>query len=170
MDNRQSIGAQCATIGLISDTHGLLRHEALDALRGADLVIHAGDVGGSEIIEALERLAPVIAVRGNTDNELWAADLPETAIVEAGSTVIYVLHDAGKLDLDPPAAGIQMVVSGHSHKPSLTERRGVLYINPGSAGPRRFALPVTVARVNLRRIPWDVSFIDLSSAGCAPDR
>ena len=170
MDDYRNIGASCTTLGLISDTHGLLRLEALDALRGADLIIHAGDVGGPEIIEALKNLAPVIAVRGNTDNDPWAAELPSTAAVEAGSALIYVLHDAGKLDLDPPAAGFQMVVTGHSHRPSLTERDGVLHVNPGSAGPRRFNLPLTVARVNLTRTPWEVNFIHLSSAEHAPDR
>ncbi len=149
-------------IGLISDTHGLLRPEALRALKGSDLIIHAGDVGGPEILEELGRLAPaVVAVKGNVDTDAWCSDLPETAVAEAGSTLIYVLHDVKALDVKPAAAGIAMVVSGHSHKPLSEEREGVLYVNPGSAGPRRFNLPVTVARVDLRQKPWRVDFIDL---------
>jgi putative phosphoesterase len=123
-----------ASIGVISDTHGLLRQEAIEALRGSDLIIHAGDIGGPEIIDALESLAPVVAVRGNTDHGRWADSLPETAIAEAGETLIYVLHDIHALDLDPAAAGFRMVVSGHSHKPERSERAAVIYLNPGSAG------------------------------------
>jgi putative phosphoesterase len=149
------------TIGLISDTHGLLRQEALRALEGADLIIHAGDVGGAEILEELRRLAPVVAVKGNIDTGPGSADLPETAVAEAGSVLIYVLHDVNALDLNPKAAGIAMVVSGHSHKPSNEEREGMRYVNPGSAGPRRFNLPVTVARVNVAREPWRVEFVEL---------
>jgi putative phosphoesterase len=148
-------------IGLISDTHGLLRPEALCALEGSDLIIHAGDVGAAEILEELRRLAPVVAVKGNVDTDAWCADLPETAVAEAGSSVIYVLHDVKALDLKPAAAGIAMVVSGHSHKLLREEREGVLYVNPGSAGPRRFNLPVTVARVDLRHQPWRVAFVEL---------
>lgn len=148
-------------IGIISDTHGLLREEALLALKGSDLIIHAGDVGNPEIIQALKSLAPVFAVRGNVDTQPWARALPETEVIEAGSATIYVLHDAHALDLDPAAAGFHIVVSGHSHKPARTEHGGVLYINPGSAGPRRFDLPVTIARLYLGRTPWKVEFIDL---------
>jgi putative phosphoesterase len=151
-----------AAVGLISDTHGLLRPEALVALRGSDLIIHAGDVGKPEIIEQLRSLAPVVAVRGNIDKGPWASHLPLTAIAEAGSALIYVLHDIAELDLDPVAAKINVVVSGHSHKPGHTERNGVMYLNPGSAGPRRFQLPITVARLYLRTLPWRVEFIDLS--------
>jgi putative phosphoesterase len=146
-------------IGLISDTHGLLRDKALEALRGSELFIHAGDVGKPEILTALRQLAPVIAVKGNIDTAEWASDLPATALVEAAAANIYVLHDVHELDLDPVAAGIQIVVSGHSHKPSRAEKSGVLYINPGSAGPRRFQLPVTVASLNPATL--DVTFIDL---------
>ena len=151
-------------LGLISDTHGLLRKEALEALRGSQLIIHAGDVGKPEILEALRKLAPVVAVRGNVDTEPWAQALPETAVAEAGEVKIYVLHDVNALDLDPATAGIRIVVSGHSHKPGKMVRDGVLYINPGSAGPRRFQLAVTVARLNLEKEPWDVEFVDLESA------
>jgi uncharacterized protein len=148
-------------IGLISDTHGLLRDEALEALRGSELIIHAGDVGKPEILTALRQQAPVIAVKGNVDTAAWTSELPATAIIEAGPATIYILHDVHELDLDPTAAGIQIVVSGHSHKPSHIERSGVLYINPGSAGPRRFQLPVTVARLDLAAKPWTVEFVDL---------
>ena len=148
-------------IGLISDTHGLLRDEAVEVLRGSELIVHAGDVGKPEILTVLRQLAPVVAVKGNIDKASWASQLPATAIVEAGPATIYVLHDLQELDLDPAAAGIQIVVSGHSHKPSRTERAGILYINPGSAGPRRFQLPVTVARLDLAVTPWDVTFVDV---------
>ena len=155
--------SRIAVVGLISDTHGLLRPEALRALEGSDLIIHAGDVGKPEILDDLRALAPVVAVRGNVDHGEWASALPLTAAAEAGPAVIYVLHDVQQLDVDPVAAGFHVVVSGHSHKPSRTERGGVLYINPGSAGPRRFKLPVTVARLDLRQSPWAVEFIDLAA-------
>ncbi|HTF25523.1 MAG TPA: metallophosphoesterase family protein [Candidatus Limnocylindria bacterium] len=151
-------------IGLISDTHGLLRKEAVEALGGSEMVIHAGDVGKPEILEELRKIAPVVAVRGNVDTEPWAQTLPETAVVEAGAAMIYVLHDVKALDLDPAASGFQIVVSGHSHKPGKTERDGVLYINPGSAGPRRFQLPVTVARLNLGRTTFGVEFVYLEDS------
>ena len=152
-------------IGLISDTHGLLRKEAQETLRGSELIIHAGDVGKREILEELRKIAPVVAVRGNVDKEPWAKVLPETAVAEAGAVLIYVLHDANALDLNPAAAGFRIVVSGHSHKPGKTERDGVLYINPGSAGPPRLQLPVTVARLNLGRIPYEVEFVNLEVRG-----
>jgi putative phosphoesterase len=151
-----------ASVGLISDTHGLLRPEALVALRGSDLIIHAGDVGKLEIIEQLRALARVVAVRGNVDKGEWASRLPLTAVADAGSALLYVLHDIAELDLDSVAAQFNVVVSGHSHKPGQTERNGVMYLNPGSAGPRRFNLPITVARLDLRALPWRVEFIDLS--------
>jgi putative phosphoesterase len=150
-----------ASVGLISDTHGLLRPEALVALRCSDLIIHAGDVGTPEIIEQLRALAPVVAVRGNIDKGDWASRLPSTAVAEAGSALIYVLHDITQLDLDPAASQVNVVVSGHSHKPGHTEQNGVIYVNPGSAGPRRFRLPITVARLDLRSLPWTVDLIDL---------
>src|SRR5712691_9087046 len=146
-------------VGLISDTHGLLREAALKALAGSNLIIHAGDIGKPQILDALRALAPVVAVRGNIDTEPWASALPTTAVAQAGAVTIYVLHDLQELDLDPAAAGFRVVVSGHSHKPSRTERSGVLYVNPGSAGPRRFRLPVTVARLDLAQSPWKVEFI-----------
>ena len=148
-------------VGLISDTHGLLRNEALAALTGCDLIIHAGDVGKPEILDDLRAVAPVIAVRGNIDKGSWASRLPLTAVAEAVSALIYVLHDIQQLDLDPAAAGFQFVISGHSHKPGRAERSGVTYVNPGSAGPRRFQLPVTVARLDFRQSPASLEFIDL---------
>lgn len=148
-------------IGLISDTHGLLRPQALEALRGSELILHAGDVGKPEILTALREIAPVIAVRGNVDTSEWARTLPETAVAEVGKVLLYVLHDVHKLDLNPGAAGFHAVVSGHSHQPGKFERDGVLYINPGSAGPRRFQLPVTVARLNLSCTPLEVEFVEL---------
>ena len=148
-------------IGLISDTHGLLRKEGVEALRGSELIIHAGDVGKPEILEELRKIAPVIAVRGNVDTGPWARTLPETAVAEAGATLIYVLHDVKALDLNPAAAGFHIVVSGHSHKPGKTERDGVLYINPGSAGPRRFRLLVTVALLRLDGTPYEMEFVEL---------
>jgi uncharacterized protein len=158
---RQSTGKIPQKIGLISDTHGLLRDEALQALGGCDLIIHAGDVGDPQILEALGKLAPTVAVRGNVDTAAWAKSLPETAVAEAGSVNIYVLHDVNVLDLDPNASGFHIVVSGHSHKPARSEQDGVVYINPGSAGPRRFNLPITIARLDLSMTPCSVEFVDL---------
>jgi hypothetical protein len=149
-------------VGLISDTHGLLRPEALAALTGVDLIVHAGDVGREDILDRLREIAPVVAVRGNVDTEPWTETLPATAVAEAGTTLIYVLHNLNELDLNPAAAGFQIVVSGHTHKPLRFERDGVLYINPGSAGPRRFSLPISLARIDLRVTPWKVEFVDLS--------
>ena len=137
------------TLGLISDTHGLLRPEAVDALRGSDHILHAGDIGAPEILEALTKIAPVTAVRGNVDTASWARALPETEVVGAGGVSIYILHDLGRLDLKPEAAAFRVVVYGHSHQPKIEEKNGVLYFNPGSAGPRRFRLPVSVGRLTI---------------------
>jgi putative phosphoesterase len=134
-------------VGAISDTHGLLRPEAVAALRGCDLIIHAGDVGSEAVLDGLRGIAPTFAIQGNIDTGSWAARLPTTDIVEIGALSFYVLHNIADLDLDPPTAGFAAVVFGHSHKPSIEIRDGVLYLNPGSAGPRRFRLPVTLARV-----------------------
>jgi putative phosphoesterase len=134
-------------IGVISDTHGFLRPEAIAALRGSEHVIHAGDVGSPEILETLAAIAPVTAVRGNIDKAAWSRKLPETAVLELGGISIYVLHDLARLDLKPRAAGFSAVVSGHTHVPKQEARDGVLYFNPGSAGPRRFKLPVSVGRL-----------------------
>lgn len=136
-------------VGVISDTHGLMRPQALDALCGSELIIHAGDVGRPEVLDALHALAPTFVVRGNVDTQAWAAALPETEVVEVGRVRIWVLHDISELALDPVSARFAAVIYGHSHKPSIETRDGVLYLNPGSAGPRRFNLPVTVARLSV---------------------
>jgi putative phosphoesterase len=137
-------------IGLISDTHGLLRPQALTLLRGAERIIHAGDIGGAQIMAELEEIAPVIAVRGNNDTGPWAKTIPETQVVDAGRVRILVIHDLGSLTPDL-TAGIKVVVSGHSHKPLSHSRDGVLFVNPGSAGPRRFRLPVSVGWLSITR-------------------
>src|SRR5215813_4832835 len=134
-------------VGVISDTHGLLRPEAIEALRGTAMIIHAGDVGKAAVLEQLGGISPVIAVRGNIDTGPWADALPESIIVAAGVHKILVLHDLAQLAIDPAQAGLAAVVFGHSHKPSMATRAGVLYLNPGSAGPRRFRLPTTLARL-----------------------
>jgi len=145
-------------VGVISDTHGLLRPEALRALAGCERILHAGDIGKPEVLDALARIAPVVAVRGNNDAGAWAEKLPASEVVELGGVSLYLLHDLAELDLDPEAAGFAAVISGHSHRPSASVRDGVLYLNPGSAGPRRFKLPITVARVKTsgRHIPADI--------------
>jgi uncharacterized protein len=132
-------------IGVISDTHGLLRPEAIHALRGVDRILHAGDVGDPAILEGLRELAPVTAVRGNVDRGPWATVLPETEVVEVEGVSIYMIHDLGQLDLKPEAAGFRIVIYGHSHQSKIEEKNGVLYFNPGSAGPRRFHLPISVS-------------------------
>lgn len=132
-------------IGLISDTHGLVRPEALQALAGVERIIHAGDVGGSKVIDALRSIAPVDVVRGNNDKDPWGAKLPARLGLEFDGVRVHVLHDLKEMDVDPAAAGFRVVVAGHSHKPVVTERDGVLFVNPGSAGQRRFSLPVTIA-------------------------
>jgi uncharacterized protein len=137
-------------IGVISDTHGLLRPDAVEALRGSDYIIHAGDIGDPNILSKLAQLAPITAVRGNVDREKWARKIPETNVLEIGGVFIYVLHDLQSLDLKPEAAGFSAVISGHSHVPRKEIRNGVLYFNPGSAGPRRFKLPVSVGRLVLQ--------------------
>jgi len=137
-------------IGVIADTHGLLRPQALKALTGVELIIHAGDIGDPGILRELERLAPVQAVRGNTDRGVWAQNLPLTRVVEVGDVQIYVLHELYCLDLDPGAAGLKAVIFGHSHAPHLEHKNGVLYLNPGSAGPRRFTLPVSLCLLRVQ--------------------
>jgi uncharacterized protein len=148
-------------VGVLSDTHGLVRPETLAALAGSDLIVHAGDIGGAAVLEALRALAPVVAVRGNNDRGAWAARLGETEVVEAGPALLFVLHDRHALDLDPRAAGFAAVVSGHSHRPSIERRDGVLYLNPGSAGPRRFRLPIAVARLRVRHGAVDAEILEL---------
>ena len=135
------------TIGVISDTHGLVRPQAIAALRGCAAIVHAGDIGKPEVLDELRELAPLTAIRGNVDT--WAADLPDTAVVTFAGQRLYVIHDVKKLELDPRAAGFAAVISGHSHVPRAEIRDGVLYLNPGSAGPRRFKLPISVATLRI---------------------
>ena len=149
------------TVGLISDTHGLLRPEARAALAGCELLLHAGDVGSPEVLEELAELAPLHAVRGNVDRGAWADALPEELTVEVDGLRIRVLHDASALD---SAEGLDVVVSGHSHQPARREERGVLWVNPGSAGPRRFRLPISVARLTVRSGRADAELIRLDEA------
>jgi len=154
-------------IGVISDTHGLLRPEAKAALGGSDLIIHAGDIGDPAILLALEKLAPVRAIRGNVDTQAWARELPETEVVEACEALLYVIHNVHDLDLNPRAAGFAAVISGHSHKPGNEVRDGVLYFNPGSAGRRRFSLPISIGRLRLRGGRIIPELVDLQIANPA---
>jgi uncharacterized protein len=137
------------SVGLISDTHGLLRPEALAALRGSRYIVHAGDIGDPGVLDQLSRIAPVTAVRGNNDKGPWANKLRESEVLQVGKTRIYVIHDLSALEIDPAAEGFHVVVAGHSHQPKQELRNGVLYVNPGSAGPRRFNLPIAVAHLSL---------------------
>jgi uncharacterized protein len=150
-------------LGVISDTHGLLRPEAIEALRGSDRILHAGDVGAAEILEALAQIAPVTAIRGNVDTDAWARALPKTEVVTAGGVSIYILHDLGQLDLKLGAAGFRVVVYGHSHQPKIEEKNGVLYFNPGSAGPRRFNLPVSLGKLLIREREVRAELIELKT-------
>lgn len=156
--------AKCgATIGVISDTHGLLRPEAVAVLQGSDLIIHAGDLGDQKILDKLKEIAPVTAVRGNIDREAWARKLPATNRLEVDGVSIYVLHSLQELDLKPEAAGFAAVISGHSHVPKQEMKNGVLYFNPGSAGPRRFLLPISVGRLIVRDATIAGEIIELPS-------
>ena len=150
-------------IGVISDTHGLLRPEAIAALRGCDRILHAGDIGDPEILDRLRELAPVTAIRGNVDRGPWAKALPETKVVEVAGISIYMLHDLAQLDLKPEAAGFRVVIYGHSHQPKIEEKNGVLYFNPGSAGRRRFRLPVGVGRLVISRQRIQTELIKLDA-------
>ncbi len=148
-------------IGVISDTHGLLRPQAVAVLKGVELILHAGDIGGPEVLGALEKLAPVYAVRGNTDRGDWAWELPLTRVVEVGGAQIYLLHELYALDLDPAAAQFQAVIFGHSHRPHSERQGGVLYLNPGSAGPRRFTLPVSLALLRVAEASLQAELVEL---------
>jgi putative phosphoesterase len=150
------------TIGVISDTHGLLRDEASAALCGCDLIVHAGDIGGIAVVERLAAVAPVYAVRGNVDGGAWARRFPETDVVVCFSRYFYVLHDLAELDIDPAASGFAAVVSGHSHQAKIAMNAGVLYVNPGSAGPRRFSLPVSVGKINVSENGMHAEIIELA--------
>jgi putative phosphoesterase len=150
-----------STVGVISDTHGLLRPQAVAALAGVDHIIHAGDIGSAQIIEQLRQIAPVTAVRGNNDKDSWANAIPETTRLKIAGRLLYVLHDIKELDIDPAAEKISAVIVGHSHKPSAAERNGVLFLNPGSAGPRRFKLPVALAKLFISATGLRAEIIDL---------
>lgn len=152
-------------VGLVSDTHGLVRPEALAALRGVELILHAGDVGDAAVIERLREIAPVVAVRGNNDRGPWAQGLRETELAEIADALVYVIHDLAELDLDPAAAGFHAVVSGHSHRPAVERRGGVLYVNPGSIGPRRFKLPVALALLRVAGAELDARIVELEVGG-----
>jgi putative phosphoesterase len=153
------------TIGVISDTHGLVRPEALEVLKEVDLIVHAGDIGHQQVLESLRKVAPVVAVRGNVDKAEYALDLPRFEVLEVAKTCIYVLHDLNDLDLDPVAGGFSAIISGHSHQPSIQWQQGVLLLNPGSAGPRRFKLPVSMALIRVHDRTLEPLLIDLN-----PDR
>lgn len=136
-------------VGVISDTHDLLRPEAVTLLSGVDHIIHAGDIGSARILDDLARIAPLTVVRGNNDREAWARPIPASAVIEIGGRLLYVLHNVAEIDLDPAAAGISVVIAGHSHRPSIVEKNGVMFLNPGSAGPRRFKLPIALATLRI---------------------
>lgn len=154
-------------VGLISDTHGLLRPEALAFLQGCDHIIHAGDICDPSVLHSLSRLAPLTAVRGNNDKGSWASALAETELVQLGDAYIYVIHDLAHLHIDPAAAGVHVVVSGHSHQPNFEDRDGVLFVNPGSAGPRRFKLPITVAELSISGAMVSARIVGLEPPGAA---
>jgi putative phosphoesterase len=159
--DRRMSGRHCI-LGIISDTHGVLRPEACDALRGAHQIIHAGDVGRPEVLDRLRALAPTSVVRGNVDAGDWATDLPYTMTLRVGALRLFLIHDIGQLAIDPVAEGFAAVVYGHSHVPSVEDRHGVVFINPGSAGPRRFKLPVTVARAEVTGHSFTARILELS--------
>jgi uncharacterized protein len=161
-DGRRSAAATARTVGVIADTHGLVRPEALAALGGSHLILHAGDVGSLEVLARLREIAPVVAVRGNNDRGAWARTLPERVIVEVGGRRLHMLHDVKTLGLDPVAARVDVVIAGHSHQPRIERWDGVLFLNPGSAGPRRFTLPVALARLRVDRGRLDAEIVELS--------
>lgn len=148
-------------IGVISDTHGLVRPEAIDALRGVDMILHAGDIGNSQVLENLNKIAPLVAVRGNNDKGDWAESLPDWEVLEIDTISIYMLHNLNEIDISP-SGNFQVVISGHSHKPSIEEKRDVLYLNPGSAGPRRFTLPVCLAHLRVDGTAVKANIIELA--------
>jgi len=150
-------------VGLISDTHGVLRDEAIAALKGADIILHAGDIDIPDVLDGLRTVAPLVAVRGNMDFGRLRSELPESDVVEAADHLIYMIHEIDRIDLDPAAADISAVVYGHSHRPRIEKRQGVLFINPGSAGPRRFSYPVTVARVIIRDGQLKAEIVDVDT-------
>jgi len=160
------MSANALRVGVISDTHGLLRPEARACLMGCDYILHGGDIGGQEILDELALIAPVIAVRGNNDTQAWAKPLAATELIRIGDIFVYILHNLAELDLDPHAAGARVIISGHSHKPIIEERDGILYVNPGSCGPRRFKLPICLGELIVAGNTVSARIIDL--ADCAP--
>ena len=150
-----------ASLGIISDTHGLIRPAALDALRGADRIVHAGDIGDPAVLDALQAIAPVIAVRGNNDRGAWARRLPARTTFEAGGAKIHVIHDRAEIAASALEGGVALVVSGHSHRPSVSTESGIVFLNPGSAGPRRFHLPISVARCEIKQGRVTARLVDL---------
>ncbi len=158
---RKQIEIKRGIIGVISDTHGLVRPEAMAALKGVELIIHGGDIGKAEVLQSLNSIAPVCAIRGNNDRDTWARKLPDVLNLQVNGLKFHVIHNVNELEGDPNAAGIHAVISGHSHKPSVAERDGVLFINPGSAGPRRFKLPVTIARLDIHRGSLSSKIVEL---------
>ena len=148
-------------IGLISDTHGLVRPEAIEALQGVDLLIHAGDIGKPEVLDALKAIGPLVAIKGNNDIAAWAKPLPDTRLVQTAYTRLFVIHNVKELDCDPATKGYDVIISGHSHKPSIVTRDGVLFVNPGSAGPRRFKLPVAVGKLFIQNQKVNAELIEL---------
>jgi uncharacterized protein len=159
-----------AVVGVIADTHGLLRPEALAALASVDLIVHAGDIGSAAILAELGAIAPVVAVRGNNDRDTWAASIPETATTEIAGSRVYVIHDLKTLAGDPAALGVDVIVSGHSHRPGVQQRPGYMLLNPGSAGPRRFGLPIAVARLHLGPAGPRAEIVELEVTGGATRR
>jgi putative phosphoesterase len=152
---------EITVLGVISDTHGLIRPSALRMLEGSALILHAGDIGSPDVLYALRAIAPVIAVRGNTDTGSWAGVLPKTEFAEINGMRFCIVHDLSDLDIDPAAAGVRAVISGHSHRPAFSESGGILHLNPGSAGPRRFNLPVTLACITMRHGRLDPEIVNL---------
>ncbi len=159
-----SSGIRALRVGLLSDTHGLLRPEARAFLIGCDYILHGGDIGGQEILDELALIAPVIAVRGNNDGAPWAKQLADTELIRVGNVFVYVIHNLAELDIDPGAAGARVIVSGHSHKPSIEERGGILYVNPGSCGPRRFKLPICLGELIVAGDAVSARIVDLPAS------
>jgi len=158
---QRQVTLKAGRVGLISDTHGLVRPEALAALTGSDLIIHAGDIGKPEVLTSLNAIAPVIAIRGNNDRAAWAEKIPDVLNLHINGIKIHVIHNLNELEADPATDGFGAIVSGHSHKPRLVTRDGILFINPGSAGPRRFKLPVAVGKLRIRRGNVHAEIIEL---------
>ena len=158
---QKRVTLKAGLIGVISDTHGLLRPEALDALKGSELIIHAGDIGKPEVLTSLTSLAPVLAIRGNNDRESWAKKIPDILHLRANGACLFIIHNVNDLEVDPGAEGFHAVISGHSHKPSLTNSEGVIFLNPGSVGPRRFKLPVALARLRIQGGKVNAKIVEL---------